>query len=709
MVPRSNLVARLAGAADVPLSLLVAPAGYGKTTLLGEWGRSSRRPFAWVLATEADNDPSHFARSIAEALAAAGITKKNVAAKLPGAVAQPARSFVLAIDRAEALRSPGSMQLLRELIERLAPGSRIAVASRSEPQLGLGTLRAEGLLLELRATDLAMSVREASALVSAHGLALDREDLELLVHRTEGWPAALALAVLAALEERSPARALATFSGSDRFIGDYIEDELLGAFADADLAFLRRASVLDRLSGPTCDRVLERADSARMLKRLSRMNAMLIPLDRADDEFRCHRLFAQALQADLRHEDPGSEPGLHARASEWFAEHGDVERSIAHAAAAGDPDRAGELLWEQAADLLGWGRTAQVGRWLRSFGDAGVAGSPTLALTAAAQAFMAGERSLVEHWASLAGQGAVEPYAQLLRSAAGEDRVAQMGELAESAVSGMAEESPWLALGYFLQGVSSHLTGGREAARASLEEGARRAAASTPIIQALCLSQLALLASERRDGAAAESLAARAKAQVERSGTSEYPIAALVLAVSASVEAQLGRVEASKADAREAERLLSLVADFSAWYEAECRLALARAALRLGDSRQAQQLLEDTDAYLERASDAAVAVAWLKECRAQVNQSAATSAGRDWSLTTAELRVLQFLPTHLSFPEIAERLYVSSNTVKTHARAVYRKLDASSRGEAVLRAREAGLLDEASHTGVGHAALDALS
>lgn len=716
VVPRASLVARLAGTANLPLALLVAPAGYGKTTLLAEWARGSRRPFAWVTAKKADNDSTRFATSMAEALAASGATKKSVAANLPAAVGQPARSFVLAIDQAEAIHSTESLQLLRELIERLAPGSRIALASRREPPLGLGALRAKRQLLELHATDLAMSVREASALVSAYGLALDREDIELLVHRTEGWPAALVLAILAAQQERRPERALTTFSGSDRFIADYIEDELLGTFAEQDLAFLRRVSVLDRLSGPLCDVVLKRADSARVLKRLSRTNAMLIPLDRSDDEFRCHRLFAQALQADLRHSDPAGEPSLHARASAWYAERGDTERSIAHAAAAGDADRAGELLWAQAAELLGSGHTAQLGRWLRSFSDAQMVGAPRLALTAAAQAFMAGERSLVEHWTSVAAHGpgaagnadSVTRHAQLLRSAVGEDRVRDMGELADAAVSGLPEESPWLALGCLLRGAARHLTGEREAARGMLEEGARRAAASSPIIQALCLAQLALLAIERRDWAAAESLALRGRAQVERSGTGDYPVAALVLAVSAWVEAQLGRVEASKADAREAEHLLSLLTDFSAWYEAECRVALARAALRLGDSRQAQQLLDDAEPYLQRAADAEVVAAWVKDCRAQVDQSAA-SVGRDWSLTTAELRVLQFLPTHLSFPEIAERLYVSSNTVKTHARAVYRKLEASSRGEAVLRARAAGLLDEASHTGVPHASLDALS
>jgi LuxR family maltose regulon positive regulatory protein len=692
LISRSRLVRRLAAARDVPVVMLVAPAGYGKTALLSEWAASSSQRFAWVTP---EDDARRLGRSINTALLDAR---------------------VLVIDGLEKVRAPETMGMLSEVIDELPAGARVVIASRGEPALGLGGLRAKRRLFELHAADLAMSVGEASALLATHGLALERQELEALVRRTEGWPAALYLATLAARQERDPQLALATFSGDDRFVADYIAEELFAPLDRQELTFLARSSVIERLSGPMCDFVLERSDSARMLKRLSRKNVMLVPLDRSDDEYRYHRLFAQALQAELRRSEPSLGLELHARASAWYADHADVERSIGHAVAAGDADRAGELLWDRAADLLGYGRTAQLGRWLSSFSDAQVAASPALALTAAAQALMAGERNLVEHWTALAmdgsrakRNGALRSSAQLLRATVAEDGVTRMGELAESAAGDLQEESPWLALGCLLQGVAGHLAGERERARSLLEEGARRAAARSPILQALCLAQLSLLALERHDSAAAEALAARAKAQVERSGVDDYPTAALVLAVSAAVEARLGRVEASKADVREATRLLALLADFAPWYEAECHLALARATLRLGDSRQAQQHLDDAEAQLGRAPDARVAVAWVAECRSHAERSSASSAERDWALTTAELRVLQFLPTHLSFPDIAERLYVSANTVKTHARSVYRKLEASSRGEAVVRAREAGLLDQASHAGVGHEALGALS
>jgi LuxR family maltose regulon positive regulatory protein len=604
------------------------------------------------------------------------------------------------------------MRLLSKLIDRLDPGSQLVLASRTEPPLGLGALRAQRKLFELRVGDLAMTLAEAAELVTLRGQTLDHDELEALVRRTEGWPAGLYLATLAARQERHPSRALASFGGDDRFVADYIREELLEPLAAPQLAFLARSSVLGSLSGPLCDFVLERADSARQLKRLSRMNLMLVPLDRSDEEYRYHRLFAQALRAELRRSEPGMEATLHQRAALWYGERGDVERSIEHAIAGGDAAGAGELLWSHAASILGFGQSGQLAEWLGAFGDERVAGCATLALAAAAHSLAAGDRDLVEYWTSAAQRAlededhsALDGEALLLRAAVAEDRVTSMGELASAAAADVADDSPWRALGCLLEGVAAHLTGEPGRAREILEEGARRSAARAPNIQSLCLAQLALLAMDTNDLAAAESVAARAKAQVVRSGLSSYPTSALVFAVASDVEAQLGRVEASQSHAREALALLDELTDFSPWYEAECRIALARGALRLSDTRQARELLEEAARQLQRAPDAEVALGWIEDCRAQAELSSSAGSGRECLLTTAELRILQFLPTHLSFPEIAERLYVSANTVKTHARSVYRKLGASSRGEAVVRARDQGLLDQASHARLAYAGL----
>jgi LuxR family maltose regulon positive regulatory protein len=627
------------------------------------------------VACEADNDPQHLVRTIAEALVDADLADDDSA--LPESL--PA-GCVVVLDGLQAIKARESLAVIAELIERADAGGQVVLASRSEPALRLGGLRAERKLVELRPADLAMSTAEAAALVATHGLLLDRAELETLVRRTEGWPAALYLATLAAREERHPARALADFAGDDRFVADYVDDELLASLDPQQVAFLARTSVLGTLSGPVCDFVLERADSARVLKRLSRTNLMLVPLDRSDDEYRYHRLFAQALRAELRRSEPTMEATLHRRASTWYGDHGDIERSIEHAVAAGDLAHAGELIWSHTPTLLGFGQAAQLRRWLSEFSEAQLASCATLALAAAAYSLMAGDRNLVEHWTSVASRclesarsgperRALQAQALLLRTTVADDRVGEVGELARSAAAELPNDSPWLGLACLAQGVARHLIGERELARQLLEEGARRSAATSPSIQALCLAQLGLLAIERRDWAAAESLTARAKAQVERSGAGDYPTSALVYALASDVEAQLGRVEGSQSAARHAKRLLGELVDLGPWYEAECRIALARASLRLGDARHARELLTEASRRLQRAPDAQVALDWIGECQEQAEQSSSSSPGRDWSLTTAELRVLQFLPTHLSFPDIAD----------------------------------AGLLDHGSHARIGHA------
>jgi LuxR family maltose regulon positive regulatory protein len=215
----------------------------------------------------------------------------------------------------------------------------------------------------------------------------------------------------------------------------------------------------------------------------------------------------------------------------------------------------------------------------------------------------------------------------------------------------------------------------------------------SPGVQTLCLAQLALVAIDEEDWDAGEARAALALAQVERVGITEYPTEALVFAVSSLVRARRGRIEEATGDLRQSRALLAALSDFFPWYEAETRIVLARAALRLSDVSLARTLLTEAARALRHVPEVPVLDRWLKETRKQAAPGAAHAGAQQLSLTTAELRVLQFLPSHLSIREIAERLYVSPNTVKTHARALYRKLDASSRAEAVVRADETGLLD----------------
>jgi LuxR family maltose regulon positive regulatory protein len=240
--------------------------------------------------------------------------------------------------------------------------------------------------------------------------------------------------------------------------------------------------------------------------------------------------------------------------------------------------------------------------------------------------------------------------------------------------------------------VAHHLTGDTSRARVALDEGARSSAVTAPHVQALCLAQLALLEMDEEDWDAATTLSERARSRVQGCGLADYPIVAVVYAVSALTLARGGRVEDAHRDLRTASTLAARLVDFLPWYEAQTRVALARASLGLSDVAGARSRLPGGARLVRRMPEATTLRAWLTEACSQL-EAATGSAGDGLTLTAAELRVLRMLPTHLSFPAIAKQLFVSTNTVKTHVRALYRKLDASSRSEAVSHAAAAGLLD----------------
>ena len=680
---RERLLRRLAQASDVPLVLVVAPAGYGKTTLIAQWIESDPRPSVWISAGEAGDE----------------VTLAAIQREI-GDLEPP---FVVVLDDAHQLRAPASFETLGRIVGSLPAGCQLAMASREEPALPVGRLRAYGALVDLRTRDLAMTRREATNMLSLAGVDLPPEDVLMLLQRTEGWPAGLYLAALSLRDRPDVHRAVVRFAGDDRLAADYLRDELLDGLEPDARDFLRCTSVLETLTGPLCDEILDRHGSGGVLRDLSRANVLVAPLDSTDATYRYHPMLTRMLRAELRRERPDREAELHRRASGWFAEAGDLDQAVGHAIEAGDVARAGELLWAAAPDHLFAGRDAEVRQWLERFSREQIAAHPALALTAAASHLAAGERDLAEHWAAIAAHGLgddldASPLAMgviALRAAVARDGVAAMARDAATVRDGVAEDSPWRSLSCLLRGVAEHLGGEPTAARALLEEGARHGAIAAPCIQVLCLAQLTLLALDDGDWEQGPLLAARARAQAERLGLADSPTCALVYAVSALVRAHRDRVEDAQADRHRATDLQARLVDYLPWYEIETRVVLARTALRLGDVTGTRTLLGEASRLLERTRDAERLREWVDDLWAQVDAFAMTALVGPSSLTTAELRVLAMLPTHLSFREMGSRLHVSANTIKTHAHAVYRKLDVCSRSEAVVRARETGLLDDA--------------
>ncbi|MFL5847771.1 MAG: LuxR C-terminal-related transcriptional regulator [Solirubrobacteraceae bacterium] len=670
LVDRERLLQRLLGARDVPLVVLLAPAGYGKTTLLCQWAQCDARPFRWL-------------------------EREEVADAVDGLEAPS----VLVVDDAHLGDATDAGEAVLAALAELPHGSQIALAARREPALPLGRLRAHRGMLELRSADLAMHRGEAAALVSSVGLRLRRPELETLMRRTEGWAAGLYLAALSLRTGRDDG-ALARFGGDDRMVADYLRDEVLSELAADDLEFVVATSVLDRLSGPVCDAVSGRARSARRLRRLSRSNLLVLPLDHNDESYRYHPLLLDHLRAELRRRDRHAEPELHRLASGWYAQNGDVDAALQHALAAGDVARGGALLWGAAGAWAARGRNAALESWLDRFTDGEIATTPTLTVTAALSHLANGQGDLVERWAAAArpiagtaGRGPRTATLELLSAALGRNGVAAMTERAAAAGPFTPPDSPGRAMRCLVVGVGLQLSGEGEKARFELEAGVRHGALAAPALQALCLAQLALLAIDHDDWHAAAAHAERALGHVRRGGLRDYPTMALVHAVSAEVRARRGQIEAATEDAARARLLMARLRDFAPWYEAETRIALARTALRLTDVAGARRLLVKARRFLRRTPDAIVLAQWADEASAAADAFVSSGGVGAAALTTAELRVLQSLPTHLSLREIAAAMRVSENTVKTQAHAIYRKLDASSRSGAVDRARALGLLE----------------
>ncbi len=690
MVRRAGLLGRLERDGARPLVLLTAPAGYGKTTLLTQWTEESARRFAWVLLDETDNDPEILADSITIALTTIGVRPRL------------RRSFVLVLDDAHVVPPDVLRDAVLGVLDWLPEGSQLAIASRCEPVLSLARMRAERMLLEIGAEDLTMSSAEGASLLRRAGLEPEFAAVQTVLRRAEGWPAVLELAAIPCALRPGLAEHPDQLSGDEHRMSEYFRAELLAQLSPAMLRFLTRSSVLDRLSGALCDEVLQRKGSAILLAELERANVPLRPLDASHEWYRLHGLFREMLQTELRRAEPEVRLALHRRAADWHRRAGDLDRAIDHARSAQEFGRTGQLLWANLLRYLGEGRNDLVKRWLGGIPTERLAECAPLALAAAHSHLASGSVAVAEQWARIAAVSlpgtarrsttCERAGVMIIEAWAARSGAKRMGEDATRAYDLLLDDSPWRTSCCFLRGTAALLTGDGAEAERRLEEGAARSAAIAADAGSLCLAQLAVLAAERDDTASASDFARRARCFVDTHGLSKYPTSALVGAVYAAAAMRDGRVDQAKAEVARCLGLLGLLDDSLSWFGAEVRILLARVSLALGDVAGARELLADASRQARRTRDVVIFQRWFDDAWNQFDARAETALAGVATLTTAELRVLRFLPTHYSFHEIAQRLQVSSNTVKTHVHAVYRKLDASSRSEAVAHATDAGLL-----------------
>ena len=324
MVRRPSLIDRLARDDCGPIVSVVAPAGYGKTTLLSQWAERNGQAFAWVSVDEADNDPKVLLTYVAEALDAvqpvggrvfdalaspASSVPGSVVPRLGAALASMTTPVVLVLDDVHALHNSECRAALSVLADHVPGGSRLALAGRTEPPLRVARLRAEGRVTEIGPGDLALTCDEASLLLRAAQVALGADEVAELHRRTEGWPAGLYLAALCLREGGSPGGAAISVAGDHRFVSEYVESEFLARISPRQRVFLTRTAVLERMCGPLCEAVLDRPGSAASLDDLARSNLLLVPLDRRRQWYRYHHLFRDMLLAQLERQSPEPDPG----------------------------------------------------------------------------------------------------------------------------------------------------------------------------------------------------------------------------------------------------------------------------------------------------------------------------------------------------------------------------------------------------------------
>jgi LuxR family maltose regulon positive regulatory protein len=704
-------------ASHEPLVTVIAPAGYGKTTILARWAEADPRPFAWVALDSRDGDPVVLLRYVAgamhrleplppevfEALSGAGGSgwTKRVA-RLGNALAAREHPFVLALDDLHTVPNSSCSDALAELARSIPAGSKIALATREEPALPLGRWRSQGWVQEIGPEDLRFDGGEAGELLRAAGIELDEDDVHELTQRTEGWAAGLYLAALSMQAGTPNPASSEDFTGDDRFVTDYFRAELMSRLPVAETRFLKQTSVLERMCGDLCDSVVESTGSAGVLEQLERANRFVVSLDRRGEWYRYHHLFAELLRNELALSDPEGAAQLSRKAMAWCIAHDHPEAAVVYGQAAGDTDTVAGLVDALAVPTHYDGRMETVEGWLRWFSEDDLRRYPALAVEGAWLRALSGRAADAERWLGFAegskstiplsdGSATIDPWVAVLRAGMmpdGPGRAVADGELA---VAELAPESAWGPAALAMRGTACLVLGDEEKAIADLTAVAE-GEASQPMTVAH--SQLAVLAIRRGAWADAAHHALAGEAMIKEAGLGDYATSALIYAATARVAVHEGRQDDARAAVTAAHPLRPLLDHGLPWLAIQVGVELACVHLALAEAGPARTVLSEAEQVLQRRPQMGILVERARELQERLAATSGPDGAWAMSLTGAELRLLPYLATHLTFPEIGQRLFISRNTVKSQAVSIYRKLGVSSRSDGIERAVEFGLLEE---------------
>ncbi len=718
-VRRLRLLSRLREGAKRPLTVVSAPPGFGKSILLAQWAREDARrmPFAWVTLADDSRDPATFLFYVIEALRSidgsfgkqarrrlGGVAGDSVAEAMPALlndIAALPRRVTLVIDDFDAMQEPETRHWMGFLLDNLSGPLHIAIATRSAPLIRLGRLRAQGDLTELSGQDLRFTEDEARDLLSKRmGLDVSQHDLQSLIEATEGWPTGIYLGGM--YLSSGPDRVTKDFRGTHRHVADFLRDEVLHQQPEPLREFMLRTSILDRLSPGLCDEVSHSEGAALMLGDLERSNLFVVPLDEDAEWYRYQLLFRDMLRSEAARLIPTEVPDLHRRASRWHQRHGTVMEAVYHAlAAGGDDETAIRLVKENWVVVARSGHRATVWAWLQALPWHRIRQDPHLCAIAAFLLVYAGEFEMADVWASRIpdrlrstggplpdGFSSVESIRQLVAA----HPVRNVGSSLRAARRVVQLESPgseWHSAGLIALGMNLYLAGQLAEGRTHLEAArVQSATAPRPAVEMLALTYLSLVEHDVGDPVVGDELAIEGRRLMDEYDVVDYPVLAPLHMATA---AALLSTDPEGAE-REAEEAMRLAAPYGrSIIPAQTALLGARLRLAMGDLTRCRELLREAHTSLNVCSDAG---ALWQEFASLDSRTRPRAPRQDLpeALTASEIAVLRLLATDLSLGEIAARLFVSINTIKTHTRHIYQKLQVPSRRAAVDQGRRLDLI-----------------
>jgi LuxR family maltose regulon positive regulatory protein len=723
-VERPELVAFLAGA-EARLILVDAPHGFGKTTLVVQWRSSpvNHKPFAWVWVDHADNDPVRLWWHVVSALhlAVPAFDGEKVLAMLGGRapdfsgtvlpvlvneMAALPEPVVLVLDDYHLISQAACHGQVALLLAHLPPCVQVVIITRADPPLPLARMRALGEMAEIRARELRLGLRQAAELIRAvAAVELPVPDLAYLVERTEGWPAGLYLAALRMRDETSPGAFMRQFSGDQRFIVDYLVEDVLGQQPAEVREFLTRTSILDRFCAPLCDAITGTADAAAIIDVLERENLFVVPLDENRRWFRYHHLFAQVLRGQLLRTEPALVPALHARASAWHRAAGSTDEAVTHALAAGDVDGAADLIARHFRAYNDSGRAVTVRHWLNKLGDDQCAARPLPAHCAVWTAAVFGDQMAVRRLLPVVeraggagplpdGMRSFASSAAILRSIWGYDGLGPMRAAGLRAVALETDPgSGWYSAARAALSAGLYWSGEFKQAGVNAQEALldAEAPAAFRLLAAAVVTWLAVEAGQLADAGelAREAWTLGTSPSLGLGGTARSALANLAVG---AVLAAHGQLREARGELQRALEVRRKSPGISPWPTLEGLLRLAPVLAGLGERTEAVAVLGEARRLLDSMPDGADAqLARLAVLERQLaGQLGPVGSGRP--LTERERDVLRMLQGTLSLRDIGRELYLSPNTIKTHTRTLYRKLDVSDRRDAVARGRDLGLI-----------------